>query len=100
MREGSPPTCKLSLAGPKEDFGIKYNCENGGPAPEKLTNAIHANTTKIAQYYIADDSLKVDLDKLGRKDFMVQHREGTTGAKMGPFSVEVRRVPAKPVQHS
>ena len=30
----------------------------------------------------------MDLETLGRKDFMVQHREGT-GAKMGPFSVEV-----------
>ena len=76
-------------AGPHEDFGIKYNCDNGGPAPEKLTNAIYANTTKIAQYFIADAALAVDLDKLGATHFMVQHREGG-GAKLGPFTVEVR----------
>ena len=80
------PAC---LTGPHEDFGIKYNCENGGPAPEKLTNAIYTNTTKIERYFIADEALAVDLDKLGTTHFMVQHREGG-GAKMGPFTVEVR----------
>jgi phosphoglucomutase len=36
--------------GPEGDFGIKYNTGNGGPAPEKITDAIYANTQKIARY--------------------------------------------------
>ncbi|WP_269932179.1 alpha-D-glucose phosphate-specific phosphoglucomutase [Aminobacter sp. HY435] len=50
--------------GPHEDFGIKYNAENGGPAPEKLTDAIYARSTAISAYKIADVGA-VDLDKLG-----------------------------------
>lgn len=50
--------------GPHEDFGIKYNAENGGPAPEKLTDAIYARSTAIKAYKIADIAA-VDLDKLG-----------------------------------
>ena len=30
--------------GPEEDFGIKYNIANGGPAPERVTDAIYART--------------------------------------------------------
>ena len=50
--------------GPEGDFGVKYNTENGGPAPEKVTNAIYARTQNIDAYQIleADD---VDLDQLG-----------------------------------
>ena len=40
--------------GPDGDFGIKYNAENGGPAPEKLTEAIYASTKAIPEYRIAD----------------------------------------------
>jgi len=36
--------------GPEGDFGIKYNTGNGGPAPEKITDAIYANTQKITRY--------------------------------------------------
>ncbi len=40
--------------GPKEDFGIKYNAGNGGPAAEKLTDAIFAKSKAISEYRIAD----------------------------------------------
>ena len=46
-----------------EDFGIKYNCENGGPAPEKVTNLIYENTTKITSYKLCKDLPDVDLTK-------------------------------------
>ncbi len=50
--------------GPDEDFGIKYNIGAGGPAPEAVTEAIHARTKTIAQYHILD-AADVDLDALG-----------------------------------
>ncbi len=36
------------------DFGIKFNAANGGPAPEKITDAIFAKTQEITEYRIAD----------------------------------------------
>jgi phosphoglucomutase len=50
--------------GPSEDFGIKYNIGNGGPAPEKITDAIYARTKTIGEYHIADDP-GIDLDVTG-----------------------------------
>lgn len=50
--------------GPEEDFGIKYNVGNGGPAPEKLTEAIFARSGVIDRYAIADIP-EVDLDTPG-----------------------------------
>jgi len=50
--------------GPDEDFGIKYNVSNGGPAPEKFTDALFANTLTISEYRIAEIG-DVDLDSVG-----------------------------------
>lgn len=50
--------------GPDDDFGIKYNTSNGGPAPEKITDAIFANSKKITQYKITDLP-DVDLSSIG-----------------------------------
>ncbi|MCA1854473.1 alpha-D-glucose phosphate-specific phosphoglucomutase [Massilia oculi] len=50
--------------GPDGDFGIKYNIENGGPAPEKITEAIHAATRTLNCYHISDCP-PVDLDRPG-----------------------------------
>ena len=50
--------------GPDEDFGIKHNVSNGGPAPEKVTDAIHARTLAIDSYRIVDAE-DIDIDTLG-----------------------------------
>lgn len=52
-------------AGIDEDFGIKYNGSNGGPAPEKITESIYANTLNIEQYFICEVP-DIPLDKAGR----------------------------------
>src|SRR5271169_5822985 len=50
--------------GPEGDFGVKYNIGNGGPAPEKVTDAIFARTEEIDAYEISD-AADVDIDRLG-----------------------------------
>jgi phosphoglucomutase len=50
--------------GPDGDFGIKYNIANGGPAPERVTEAIYRRTTQIAAYRTID-APDLPLDRLG-----------------------------------
>ncbi len=50
--------------GPEGDFGIKYNVGNGGPAPEKITDAIFARTKSITAYRTID-AADIDLDTIG-----------------------------------
>jgi phosphoglucomutase len=50
--------------GPDGDFGIKYNIGNGGPAPEKVTEAIFARSKAITEYRILDAE-DVALDVIG-----------------------------------
>ncbi|MGE4323189.1 MAG: alpha-D-glucose phosphate-specific phosphoglucomutase [Sphingobium sp.] len=50
--------------GPDGDFGIKYNIANGGPAPEKVTDAIAARTANIRAYRTLD-SADIDIDHIG-----------------------------------
>lgn len=53
--------------GPDGDFGIKYNIDNGGPAPEKITDAIYLRSKTISRFLIADIP-PVDLDVIGEFD--------------------------------
>jgi len=69
-------TASHNPGGPEEDFGIKYNCENGGPAPEKLTDEIFKNTTTIDSYQICKDFPDVDISTAGITE-------------VGPISIEV-----------
>jgi phosphoglucomutase len=50
--------------GPDGDFGIKYNTANGGPAPERVTEAIYRQTQRVAAYRTIEAS-PLPLDRVG-----------------------------------
>jgi phosphoglucomutase len=51
--------------GPNEDFGVKFNTPNGGPAPEAVTEAMFAATGKIREYRLLDTP-DIDLFRIGQ----------------------------------
>ena len=53
-----------NAGGIDEDFGIKYNIHNGGPAPESVTEAVYEQTQKITEYITISDA-NVDIDREG-----------------------------------
>lgn len=61
--------------GANGDFGVKYNVSNGGPAPERITEAIYQRSREITCYDIID-APDVPLDR------RAQHR-------LGAMTVEV-----------
>jgi len=71
--------------GINDDFGIKYNCENGGPSPEKMTDLMVEWTAKIAELKFCEGVPALDLSvpatyKLGDRtvevfDCVADHEE-------------------------
>jgi phosphoglucomutase len=61
--------------GPDGDFGIKYNAENGGPAPEALTERFYKRTQSIDRYYWNEeanaDINRVCITGIGSTEIMV-----------------------------
>lgn len=72
-------TASHNPGGPNEDFGIKYNMENGGPAPEGITDKIYENTKTIKEYLTADLP-DVDITAIGVTSYC---------GSEGQFDVEV-----------
>lgn len=54
--------------GPKNDFGIKYNLANGGPAPESVTNKIYETAKSLTSYKLAAIP-DVDISTVGTKTY-------------------------------
>lgn len=57
-------TASHNPGGPDNDFGIKYNCSNGGPAPESVTDRIYEISKTIKELKLADVP-EIDFSKLG-----------------------------------
>ncbi len=68
-------TASHNPAGPHQDFGVKYNGRNGGPATEQFTDSVWANSREIKEYQIAISS---DID--------LEHESHTA---LGDMSIEV-----------
>jgi len=64
-------TASHNPGGPDADFGIKFNCANGGPAPDAFTNKIFDNTKIIDKYMICPD-LSCDFNSLGTYEFKIE----------------------------
>jgi phosphoglucomutase len=52
--------------GPDEDFGLKFNMPNGGPAPESVTEAMFQRTTALTDYRISE-AHDIDLATVSRQ---------------------------------
>jgi phosphoglucomutase len=61
-------TASHNPGGPDNDFGIKYNVRNGGPAPEGVTNKIFEKTKTIKEYKTFEGP-DVDISKIGETTF-------------------------------
>ncbi|CAG4994689.1 unnamed protein product [Parnassius apollo] len=67
-------TASHNPGGINNDFGIKFNCSNGGPAPDNTTNEIYSLTTRIKQYKIVPD-LVCAVNEIGTQTFTVEDRQ-------------------------
>ncbi|KAG2373311.1 hypothetical protein C9374_012300 [Naegleria lovaniensis] len=56
-------TASHNPGGPNNDWGIKYNGVNGGPAPEKITDRIYEQSTTISEYFTCDEFPQIDLSQ-------------------------------------
>lgn len=75
-------TASHNPGGPENDFGIKFNCANGGPAPSNVTDEIFEISKTISSFKsanlainvgnVATHKFEVDLGKGKQKQFIVE----------------------------
>lgn len=71
-------TASHNPGGPHEDFGIKFNSRNGGPAQEEFTNLVFVETKKLQEIRTANFNFSsvVNFDQVGEHKFTNVERLG------------------------
>ncbi len=64
-------TASHNPGGPTEDFGIKFNTPNGGPAPETITDAVYNHSKTITEFKTVSTLPDVQLDQIADTDHQV-----------------------------
>ena len=68
-------TASHNPGGPNEDFGIKFNTPNGGPAPESITDAVFAQSKVISEFKAVPSLPEVDIGAIGETTMKIADRE-------------------------
>eukprot|EP00921_Rhytidocystis_pertsovi_P002887 GHVQ01004842.1.p1 GENE.GHVQ01004842.1~~GHVQ01004842.1.p1 ORF type:complete len:524 (+),score=44.91 GHVQ01004842.1:91-1662(+) len=63
-------TASHNPGGRDEDFGLKYNAANGGPATESVTDAIYRHTESIKEYKQCKEVKIADFGKVGKTSML------------------------------
>lgn len=71
-------TASHNPGGPHEDFGIKFNSRNGGPAQEEFTNTVFTETKKLQDFRTVNFNFSsvINYDKVGEYQFTHVDRLG------------------------
>lgn len=67
-------TASHNPGGVENDFGIKFNCENGGPAPDNLTADIFELSKNLSDYKICNN-LQCNIDMIGNYSYNIEGQE-------------------------
>lgn len=67
-------TASHNPGGVENDFGIKFNCENGGPAPDNLTADIFELSKNLSDYKICNN-LQCNIDIIGNYSYNIEGQE-------------------------
>lgn len=84
-------TASHNPGGETEDFGIKFNCANGGPAPENITNAIFQKTQVIKEIKRATLPL-ISTSKLGKETHELENGQKFTVEIINPYEDWVKLI--------
>ncbi|CAF3925841.1 unnamed protein product [Adineta steineri] len=67
-------TASHNPGGIDNDFGVKFNISNGGPAPEAVTNSVYDKTRQLTHIRLCPTLINIDLLTLGKHTFEIEGR--------------------------
>ncbi|CAF3356458.1 unnamed protein product [Rotaria socialis] len=75
-------TASHNPGGINNDYGVKFNIANGGPAPEAVTNSVYDKTRQLTNIRLCPTLINIDLLTLGKHSYEIEGRSI-------PFEIEI-----------